>query len=428
MTMLTITLLIFAVGLFIGMPISFAVLTATAAYFVTSPMTDVVLIQRLLASIESFPLLAIPLFILAGTAMARGGIAERLMAFADALVGHRRGGLGQVNVLSSLLMGGMSGSANADAAVNAKVLVPIMVRKGYGRGFSSALSAASGIIAPIIPPGIGMILYGLLAGVSVGRLFLAGIVPGILLAVALSITVSWLSAKRGYVADRDARLPGSEIWRLAREASWALIMPVLLIVGLRIGVFTPTELGAVLAVYALVVGIFVYREIRLDQLLEVVREAVITTAAVMFIVATAGAFSFVITLERLPQRLLGAVLSISSEPIVVLLLISGLLLVMGALLESTALLIILTPLLAPLAPTLGIDPVQFGVIIVLNLTIGGFTPPVGTVMYTTLSITGSPIEEYTREVGPFLLAVVVVLMIVTFVPAFSLVLPDLLFG
>jgi tripartite ATP-independent transporter DctM subunit len=428
MTILTVTLIIFAVGLLIGIPISFAVLSATAVYFLMSPMTDILLVQRVVASVESFPLLAIPFFILAGTAMARGGIAERLMGVADALVGHRRGGLGQVNVLSSLLMGGMSGSANADAAVNAKVLVPVMVRKGYGRGFSSALSAATGIIAPIIPPGIGMILYGLLAGVSVGRLFIAGIVPGLLLALALGITVSRISAKRGYGADRESRLPWKEVRRLAREAVWALIMPVLLIVGLRIGVFTPTELGAVLAVYALVVGIFVYREIRLNQLMDVCREALLTTAAVMLIVATAGAFSFVITLERLPQQLLGVVLSMSSEPFVILLLLNLLLLVMGTLLESTALLIILTPILAPLAPALGIDPVQLGVVIVLNLTIGGFTPPVGTVMYTTLSVTGSPIEEYTREVGPFIFAVAVVLLLVTFVPSITLILPNLVFG
>lgn len=426
--MIALSLIAFIVALLIGVPISYAVLSSAVIYFVMSPIPDGIVIQRMISGLESFPLLAVPFFILAGTAMARGGIAERILGLADALVGHRRGGLGQVNVLNSLLMGGMSGSANADAAVDAKVLVPVMVEKGYGRGFSSALSAATGVIAPIIPPGIGLILYGLLANVSVGRLFMAGVVPGLMVAGALAFAVRRVSVKRGYGANRDARLPWKEVRRLTREASWALLMPVLLIVGLRIGVFTPTELGAVLAAYALLVGIFAYREIRPRELFDVIREAVFATAVVMLIVGTAAAFSAVITLERLPQHLVDMLFSLTSEPIVLLLLLNAMLLALGTLLEGTALLIILTPILAPLAPELGIDPVQFGVVIVLNLTIGAITPPIGTVMYTTCAITGSSVEEYTREIWPFFLATVVVLLLITYLPVFTLVIPNWLMG
>lgn len=415
-------------GLFFGAPIAFALLAAALLYFLVAPSPDVIVVQRMISGVESFPLLAVPLFVLTGTAMARGGIASRLLDFADGLVGHLKGGLGQVNVLNSVLMGGMSGSANADAAVDAKILVPVMVRKGYGRDFASALSAASGVITPIIPPGIGLIIYGLLAQVSIGQLFLAGIVPGLMIAVALMIVVRIIAGKRGYGSQREHIVGFGELLRLGRRAFWALMMPVLLIVGLRLGVFTPTELGAIAAVYALLVGIVIYREIPLRDIPTVFREAVLTSSVVMLIVAAAAAFGAVITLERVPQAFVDLLLGITENPLALLLMINFGLLLLGTVLEGTSVLVILTPILAPIGATLGVDPVQFGVVIVLNLTIGALTPPVGTVLYTVCSITGSTVRGYTREIWPFLLAHVSVLLLITYVPAFTLTLPRLVFG
>lgn len=415
-------------ALILGAPIAFALLGAALLYFIVSPTPAVIVVQRLVSGVESFPLLAVPLFVLTGTAMARGGIAQRLLDFADGLVGHLRGGLGQVNVFNSLLMGGMSGSANADAAIDAKVLVPVMVRKGYGRDFASALSAASGVISPIIPPGIGLIIYGLIAQVSVGRLFIAGIVPGLMLTIALMIAVRIVAGKRGYGAERERIVPLPELWRRGRRAIWALLMPVLLIVGLRIGVFTPTELGAIAAAYALFVSVVVYREIPLRDIPIVFREAALTSAVVMLIVGAAAAFGGVVTLERVPQALVDALLLVSDNPLVLLLVINLGLLLLGTVMEGTSVLVILTPILAPIGVTLGVDPVQMGVVVVLNLTIGALTPPVGTVLYTVCSITGSTVRNYTKEVWPFLVALIAVLLLITYVPAFTLTLPGLVYG
>lgn len=414
-------------GLFLGVPIAFALLAASLLYFVLSPTPDVIVVQRLISGVESFPLLAVPLFVLTGTAMARGGIATRLLDFADGLVGHMKGGLGQVNVVNSVLMGGMSGSANADAAVDAKVLVPVMVKKGYGRDFSTALSAASGVITPIIPPGIGLIIYGLLAQVSIGQLFIAGIVPGFMLAVALMIVVRIIAGRRGYGAQRDHMVGFGELLRRGRRAFWALMMPVLLIVGLRLGVFTPTELGGVAAIYALLVGVVIYREIPVRAIPAVFRESVLVSAVVMLIVGAAGAFGSVITLERVPQAMVQVLLGITENPLVLLLVINVFLLLLGTVLEGTSVLIILAPILAPIGAGLGVDPVQFGIVIVLNLTIGALTPPVGTVLYTVCSITGTTVQGYTREIWPMLLALIAVLLLITYVPAFTLTLPRLIF-
>lgn len=425
---MTFTIATLIVLLFIGMPVALSVLGASVVYFVIAPVPEVILVQRVVAGVESFPLLAVPFFVLAGTAMARGGIASRLLGLADALVGHHRGGLGQVNVVSSLMMSGMSGSANADAAIDAKVLVPVMVKNGYSRGFATALSAATGIIAGIIPPSIGLILYGLLAGVSVGALFMAGIVPGLLIAVALGIAVRVMSVRRGYGASREVRLPWSEIRAKLRECTWALMMPVLLLAGLRLGVFTPTELGAVMAIYALFVGVVVYREIALRELLSVFREAALATSVVMLIVATALGFSAVMTMERVPQRLIEFLTGISDNPLIVMLIINIALLLLGTVLEGTAMLVMVAPILAPLAPYLDIDPVQFGIVIILNLTIGAIIPPVGTVMYTACAITGASIEEFTREAVPFLAALLVVLALVIYVPVLTTGLPAVFAG
>lgn len=420
--------IVLAGALLLRVPIAIGLLGAALLYYLTSSQPDILVVQRMISGVESFPMLAIPLFVLAGTAMARGGIAARLLDFADGLVGHFRGGLGQVNVVNSVLMGGMSGSANADAAIDAKVLVPVMVRKGYGRDFAAALSSASGVIAPIIPPGIGLIIYGLLAQVSIGQLFLAGVVPGLLLALALMVTVRQIAIRRGYGTQRDRRTGLRELSRLGRAAVWALMMPVLLIVGLRVGVFTPTELGGIAAVYALFVGTVVYREIPIREVPEVLREAVVTSAVVMLIVAAASAFGAVVTLEQVPQALVGVLLELSDSTVVVLMVVNVGLLLLGTVFEGGSVLVIVTPILAPIIVELGVDPVQFGVVLVLNLTIGAITPPVGTVLYTVCSATGTKVEDYSREILPLLLPLIAVLVLITYVPAVTLLLPDLMHG
>lgn len=415
-----------AVLMFLGAPIAFVLLLVALVYYLLSPQPAMIVAQQVITGLESFPLLAVPFFVLAGSAMARGGLARELLDFANLLVGRRRGGLAQVNVVNSVMMGGMSGSAIADGAVDAKVLVPVMVKHGYTRVFSSALSAATGVIAPIIPPGIGMIIYGLVAQESVGHLFVGGIVPGLLLAVALMITVSIIARRRGYGPSLDQRPTASEILKAGRKAFPALMMPVLLIFGLRLGVFTPTELGAIAAIYTLLVGAFIYRQINLRNIGEVLRDAVFATAVVMFILAAGSGLGAVFTLEQIPQGLAGLLLGVSDHPWVVLIVINILLLVLGMVIDATTLTIILAPILATAAAGLGVDPIHFGVVMVVNLTIGGITPPLGVVIFTVVGITRADLTQTFREILPFVAACVVVLFLITFIPDLVLWLPNLL--
>jgi tripartite ATP-independent transporter DctM subunit len=419
-------IVVLLVLIFLRVPIFVSLLALSVGYVAMNSASDMVAIQRMFSGLDSFPLLAVPLFVLAGTIMAGGGVATRLMDFATTLVGHFRGGLAHVNVLNSLMIGGMSGSANADAAIDAKVLVPIMRRQGYPNGFASALSAASGAISPILPPSIGLIMYGVLANVSIGALFIGGVVPAILIAVALMATIAVLARRKGYpkVAERMAR--PSEIWLSLRRSVLALLMPVLLIVGLRMGVFTPTELGAVAVLYALVVSLLVYREIGWRDLGPILVDSARTTAIVMVVLAAAAVFSIVVSYERIPTVFAELLEPVSDNPILTLLVINLLLLVLGLFMESMSLMIILVPILAPVAADLGLDPVHFGLIIVINLTLGSITPPVGSVIYTVMAITKVRLAEFTKAFAPLFAALVAVLLVVTFVPATVTWLPELL--
>ena len=425
---MTLAAVAFLALLALGVPIGFTILGASVAYFAVNPLMASIVAQRMSSALESFPLLAIPFFVVAGAAMARGGIARRLYHFADGLVGHWHGGLAQVAVMNSLLLGAMSGSANADAAIDARTVAPLMRERGYSNGFASAVSAASGAIAPIMPPSIGLIVYGLLTDTSIARLFVGGVVPALLIAAALLFTVRLTAIRRGYRPEREGRPPAREVLARGGAALWALAMPVLLIVGLRGGWFTPTELGAIAAAYALAVGLVIYRGLRPAELLDLLRESARTTANVLFIVAAASVLSMILALEQIPQRIAGVLLSVSDARIVVLLLVNAMLLVMGTVLEGLALMIILAPVFVELTAALGLDPVHLGVVIVLNTTIGSITPPVGTVLYTVCSITRCSIEEFAREVLPFLAALIVVLLALTLVPILVTALPALLLG
>jgi tripartite ATP-independent transporter DctM subunit len=425
--MIAVTLAAFLLLIVAGMPIAFVLLGSSMIYFVANPISAAVFAQRLSTSLESFPLLAVPFFVVAGAAMARGGLAERLYSFADGLVGHWRGGLAQVAVINSLFIGAMSGSANADAAIDARTIVPVMRKQGYSNGFASAISACSGIIAPVMPPSIGLIIYGLLTSTSIGKLFVGGVIPAFLIAIALMIAVRVIAGRRGYGAVRPARLPAREIGVRARQALWALAMPVLLIFGLRAGWFTPTELGAAAAGYALLVGFFVYRGLAFADFYEIMRESAHTTANVITIVAASAIFAVVLTLEEVPQAIVGGLLGISDNKYVLLAIINLALLALGMIMEGLSLMVILAPLLIQVIQKVGIDPVHFGVVLVINLTIGSVHPPVGTVVYTVCSVTKCSIEEFTRELIPFLGVLIVVLFLVTFIPGLVLFLPNLLF-
>ncbi len=422
-------LIVLLLGLFaIGVPIAFSMLVVSLIYFNITPSSDIVVVQRMVTALNTFPLLAVPFFVLAGTIMARGGIAERLVDFADVLVGHMRGGLGQVNVMNSVLLGGMSGSATADAAIDSKVLVPIMVRKGYPLGFASALTATSSIFSPILPPSISLVIYGIMASVSIGDLFIAGIGAGALMLVVMMATVYFLSRRKGYAASRDKRASLREILSAGRKSFFALLMPVLLLVGLRIGVFTPTELSAVAVVYALFVAMVVYREISFRDIPHILREASFNTAMIMIIVAAAGALGLVVTYEQVPLKLQGLFEAASLSPIVFMLLVSVVLLVLGTVMEPLSLMIILIPVLAPTAQQMGIDPVQFGLVLVLLFTIGGITPPVGTVAFTVCAITGCSLGEFSRAFLPFFLGLLVCVLALILFPPLTTTLPALLPG
>ena len=424
---MTIVAVVFVLLLVLGVPIAFVILGASVVYFTLNPLMTSIVAQRMASSLESFPLLAVPFFIVAGAFMAHGGIAKRLYALADGLVGHFHGGLAQVAVLNSLFLGAMSGSANADAAIDARTIAPIMREQGYSNGFASVVSAASGAITPIMPPSIGLIVYGLLTGTSIGRLFIGGIVPAFIITAALLLTVRWTSKRRGYLPVRAARLPLIAVATRAGAALWALAMPVLLIVGLRGGWFTPTELGAIAAIYAFVVGLFIYRGVRWNQVFAIMRESARTTANVLFIVVTAAVFSMILALEQAPQQMVNALLALSDNKYAVLLIVNLFLLVLGTFLEGLALMIILVPILLEIMQTLDVDPVHFGIVLVFNTTIGSITPPVGTVLYTVCSITKCSIEEFAVEFLPFFAALVGVLILLTFVPPLVTFLPNLIF-
>jgi len=413
----------------LDIPIAFGIAIAALSFFVFADGLPLrVFVQKFVQVTDSFPLLAVPFFICAGSIMNHAGITRRLLNLADALVGHMVGGLAQANVVLATLMGGLSASANADAAMQAKMLGPEMVRRGYSAGFAAAITACAAVITPIIPPGIGLIIYGYLSDVSVGRLFIGGIVPGLLLCFALMAAVHLMSKRRGYRPQRDRRVPVRDLWRAFIDAIGALSIVAFILLGIRHGVFTPTEAGAMTVVYAALVGAFWHRELKWPALPAIVLETVLATSAVMIIICAASAFGFYMSWERIPARGAQFLVKLTQQPWLLLLLINVGLIVVGMLIEGTAALILLTPILVPAVTKLGIDPLHFGLVIVVNLTLGGVTPPVGTMMFTTCSIMRVKIETFVKEGWPFLVAMLAVLMLITYVPALVVWLPTRLMG
>lgn len=413
---------------FLSVPIAFSLMGSALFFFsfLDRSMDLDLIMQQFIRSAESFPLLAIPFFIMAGSIMNYSGISKRLMSMAEVLTGHLRGGLAQVNILLSVLMGGISGSANADAAMQCKVLVPEMVKRGYSKGFSAAITAASSTISPIIPPGIMLIIYALLANVSVTKMFIAGYVPGFLMAIALMITVAIISRKRGYKADREKKATMKEILVQLKESFWALTLPFIIILGMRIGIFTPTEAGAVAVVITILIGFFVYKELEVSKFGEILKETVYGTSTVMFIIIAANVFGSYLSWERIPHKLTVMLLDYTTSPWSMLLIVNLILLFVGMFIDGGAAMIILAPLLIPAAIKLGIDPLHFGIVIVVNIMIGGITPPFGSMMFLTCSLLKIKLEDFIKEIFPFLLALLIVLALLTYVPSIVLFLPNLL--
>ena len=413
----------------VDIPIAFGMAIAALSFFVFAEGLPLRLfVQKLVQATDSFPLLAVPFFICAGAIMNHAGITRRLLNLADALVGHLVGGIAQANVVLATLMGGLSASANADAAMQAKMLGTEMVRRGYSAGFAAAITACAAVITPIIPPGIGLIIYGYLADVSVGRLFIGGIVPGLMLCGALMFTVHLIAKRRGYKPVRERRVPTRDLLRALVDGLGALSIIAFIILGIRYGIFTPTEAGAMTVVYATLIGVFWHRELKWSSGASIILETVLATSAVMIIICAASAFGFYMSWQRIPTRGAEFLIGLTQQPWLLLALINIGLIVVGMLIEGTAALILLAPILVPAVSKIGIDPLHFGLVLVVNLTIGGVTPPVGTMMFTTCSVMRVKIETFVKEGWPFIVALGIVLMLITYIPALVLWLPTRLMG
>jgi len=421
-----ISCLILLTGFVINLPVFLAVTAAVLAYFFLSPdAMPVIAAQRIIGAAENTTLLAIPCFVFLGNLLNHTGLTRRLLRLAEVLTGHFKGGLAQTNVLVSTLMGGLSASNLADCAMLCKMLVPEMTKLGYNKAFSTAVTAAGSLITPIIPPGIALIIYGFVADVSIGDMFMAGIIPGILCCIALMITIRIIAGVRDYKPVRQKGPSAGELWEALKGASGALVLVIVIIGGIRVGMFTPTEAGAVAVVYVTIIGGFVYKEMSLADFKLAVLETARATGGIMLIIMACSAFAWVLTWERLAQDVAMFVTSFSSSPVAFLLILNVFLLILGMFIEGNAAIIVLVPLLMPTVRALGIDPVQFGLIVILNLAIGCLTPPMGTVMFIANSITGTKTGEFVREALPLIGALICVLMLVTFVPAISTFLPNL---
>ena len=413
----------------IGVPVGFALIISVIPYFaVTGTIPMQVVIQRFIASTESLALLAIPFFISAGSIMNYSGITEKLMNLADLLVGHIPGGLGHVNIMLSTMMGGLSGSCAADAAQETKILVPEMIKKGYDKPFCAAVTAASSLITPIIPPGIGLVVYAYCTDTSVGKMFASGYLPGLLMCVSLMLLVGYLARKRKYPCQRTHIAPFKAIIKCFLDSLWALGLPVLLIVGLRMGIFSATEGGAICCLYSLVVGALVYKSIKLEHMLPIIRDAVLSSCTVMIISCAANIFSYFLSWETIPQKLatlLGA--SVSSGTVMMLLVVL-LFLIIGMFMDGTAAMIVIAPILAPVAKSLGMDMVYFGLVMVMCCAVGAITPPFGAIIYLVAPMMRMRVSDFIKELIPFIVVLILDILIVVLIPQIATFLPNLIYG
>ncbi|MGE7270865.1 TRAP transporter large permease [Brevibacillus panacihumi] len=424
--MTVLVILLFLLFLVIGIPISLVLGMITICYFFLMGNTTLLTStpMRLFSGLENFGLLAIPLFMLAGELMNGGGITTRLVKFARVFVGHVRGGLAYVTVISNMFLASILGSANAQAAMMSKVMVPEMEKEGYTKDFGSALTLASSIVAPIIPPSMIFIIYGTLSGSSIGGLFMAGIIPGIIYGIGFIGLIAYMGYKHNF--PKSNRATANEMVKSTVSVLPALLVPVVIIFGILSGAFTATESAAIACVIAFIVGAFLYRELDLKQLPQIFINTVISTATVTFLIAMANIFGWMIAFEQIPQLIANTMLSISDNPFVFLLLVNLLLLLLGMILDGIAALIILVPVLMPLVTAFQIDPIHFGVIICINLTIGLLTPPVGTGLFIVSSIAEVKFERLVKATMPFLIVAIIILFIITYWSDAVLLVPRML--
>ncbi|MCQ2416054.1 MAG: TRAP transporter large permease [Lachnospiraceae bacterium] len=425
-----IPILVIVIAAVLGFPIWLAFIVGMIPYygFIESTLPAQIIIQRFINPCESSAFLAIPLFVTSGVIMNYAGISRRLMDLADGLVGHLAGGLAHCNVLLSVLMGGVSGSAAADAAMESKILVPEMVRRGYDKNFSGAVTIASSLLTPIIPPGMGLIIYAMMTSTSVGKMLAAGYAPGLLGMVLMMIYVGYISKKRGYKGNREKPAAPKELGVLFVRAIWGLLLPFGLILILRIGMATATEVGALCVVYSLIVGVFFYREIKVEHIWPIIKESVMSTATVMVLLCASVPLTFFMTYETIPQKLAAFIINSNMSKVGFLLLINVILIIVGMFMEGSAPLIVFTSLLAPIATkTYGIDPVVFGIMLIFNLVCGNITPPFGVVLYQVKGLIGADLGKMIKECVPFIIILLIVLMVITFIPQFTLFIPNLLY-
>ncbi len=411
----------------IGMPIAFALgITGLIGLMLTMGTSLLMLVpQQIFSGMNSFVLMAIPLFLLSGELMNVSGITERIVAFTNTLVGHRKGGLGHVNIVANIFMAGISGAAVADAAALGTMLIPAMGKSGYSRPYSSALTAAASIIGPTIPPSMAMIVYGSVANTSIAGLFATGFLPGLLMGTLYMILNHRISSKRGYQMQAE-KASRAEVFKAMKDGIFALFMPVIILGGILSGIVTPTEAAGVAVGYALFVGLFIFRTLTPRNIWDALKNTVAISGVSLLLVSVGGILSWVLTVAQIPQTIASTILGITTNKYFFLLLVCILLLIVGCFMDLTASIIILTPILAPIAAQLGIHPLHFGITVVLALNIGLNTPPVGAVLFVVASIGKVPMEGMLREIWPFLICQIVALAVVAFIPWFSLAVPALL--
>lgn len=425
--------LLFLGLILLGVPIAFALLISPTLCLTAEPLVSVqVLVQQMFRGVDSFTYLAVPFFVLSGLLMQKGGISKRLIDFSAVLLRKMVGGLAMVVSFASMIFAAITGSGPATTASIGGAVMPDLIAHGYEKKWTVALMAVSGIIGPIIPPSITMVIYGAMTNTSIGALFLGGILPGILIGVALMVMSYFHAKKRGLkprpAAAGDSREGGKQLWKTFVDAIWAFFMPVVILGGILSGLFTPTEAGVISVVYAIIISMFVYRTIRLKDLIPIFKSAVVTTATIMIIIANANAFAWLLSAWRGAEQFMNALFSISSNGIVILLLMNLMLLILGCFIDTTTAMIMTVPTLYPVAMSIGMDPLHFGLMVCINLVIGMATPPLGITLFTACSIGKVSISEVAKPILPMLLVVFAVLLLVVFVPDITLLLPRLLMG